>query len=52
MTIRFEPLAEHHIPDAAVLAHNGYLREVRHVPALTDNDVPDALHLAITDLAP
>lgn len=47
MTVRFVPLDEHHLADATTLAHEAYLRERCHVPALADdaarNRIGDAL---------
>ncbi len=50
MTIRFAPFSEAHVPDAAALAHQAYRNELRHVPALAADGVPDLLRDAIAGL--
>lgn len=50
MTIRFEPLAQRHIHDAAMLALTAFANERQHVPALAADGVPETLRRAIADL--
>ena len=50
MTVRFEPLGEHHLPVAITLAHEGYLREVCHVPELDHDTARDQIGDAIATL--
>jgi ribosomal protein S18 acetylase RimI-like enzyme len=48
--MRFVPLTDQHIPEAVVLAQEGYAREREHVPALDVADVSGVLTEAISAL--